>query len=122
MAAFRISRSLEHVKGMASGSIYSGYDPDGVDFTWEWDFARSGAVGQISVSGVTGEGLHQSGITSYRYQTKPNGPEQVTQVADPAYFMGWLPFLFADNCTGMTFSIAMGGHQSANFLCNVFFW
>lgn len=106
---------------MASNWIWSGCDPDGIGSTWEWDFPRSGAVGQISISSVAGEGHHHTGVLSYRYQVKPNGPEQVKVVSSGSALF-WKPLAFADNCTGMTFGTWMGSDQNAYVLTNIFFW
>jgi hypothetical protein len=106
------------MKAMTSARIYSGYNSDsGVTFTHEYGFQPSFTVGQASFNGVSGAGLHHTGVLSFR--TPPNDPHDVGNIND---FHTWEPFVYADQCIGETFGTTMGAGQEGYVLINLFFW
>jgi hypothetical protein len=111
------------MNGMSSGWAYSGYtdNDNGIMYTWEWDFAPTYTVGQVSFNDVSGEGEHHTGVLSYRHRPQ-RGPDQSVSVGDPNNWGSWLPYVYADNCTGITFASIMGTDQEAYILGNLFFW
>jgi len=112
------------MKGMSSGWAYSGYtDADsGIMYTWEWDFAPTYSVGQVSFNDVSGSGEHHTGVISYRYRPQPNGADHIAAVGNPNDWSSWPPYVYADKCTGITFASIMGTDQEAYILGNLFFW
>jgi hypothetical protein len=111
------------MKSMSSGSAYSGYNSDnGVDYTSEWDFAPSYTVAQVSLYGLSGGGLHHAGVISYRYRPDPNGQDIIVGIGDPNNWGSWAPYIYVDQCTGVTFGAAGGAEQDLYVLVNLFFW
>lgn len=111
------------MNGMTSHWIYSGYNSDqGVSYTHEWDFGPSFTVAQASFYGVGGGGLHHTGIVSYRHRPDPNGPDIPVDVGDVNDFHTWKPFIYVDQCSGVTFATVVGAEQDAYMLANLFFW
>lgn len=71
------------MKGMTGGGLYSGYNSDnGLSFTREFNFAPSFTVGQASFYGISGGGLHHTGIAAYRFRPNPNGAEQTVNLGN----------------------------------------
>lgn len=111
------------MNGMTSGWAFGGFNANnGITSTWEWDFAPAFTVAQVSLHGVVGGGLMFTGVISYKYRPNPNEPDVAVPVGDPNNLNTWGPFLYADQCTGVTFGSAQGAGQEFWILGNLFFW
>lgn len=111
------------MNSMTSGWAYGGYNSDnGIVYTWEWDFAPAYTVAQVTLRGVSGGGLMITGVVSYKYRPDPNGADISVAVGDPNNWNTWGPYLYADQCTGVTFGSAQGAQQEFWILGNLFFW
>lgn len=113
------------MNSMASASAYSGYNSDNpVLYTWEWDFAPTYTVGQTTVRAAdwAGDNIFWTGAISYRYRPDPSGADQIFSFADPGAQFYWAPFVYADQCTGITFGTWVGSHAELWITGNLFFW
>jgi len=111
------------MSSMSSGWAYSGYNSDnGIVYTWEWDFAPAYTVGQVSIRGVAGDGQHITGVISYRYRPDPHGAETTVNLGDANDWKTWQAYVYADQCSGITFGSAVGAEQEMWILGNLFFW
>jgi hypothetical protein len=88
--------------------------------TKEVNFGAQGAVGQISLGQADGGGLLNSGIRGFRTRPSPAGPENVTDFGNNFY--DWPNTVFDQRLSSVTFALALGAHQEATGVCNIFFW
>jgi hypothetical protein len=88
--------------------------------TKEVNFGAQKALGQISLGQVVGGGLLNSGIRGFRTRPSPAGPENVTDFGDSFY--NWPNTVFDERLCSVTFALALGAHQEATGVCNIFRW
>src|SRR5690349_9894783 len=88
--------------------------------TKELNCAAQKAAGQISLGQADGGGLLNSGIRGFRTRPNPGGPENVTDFGDNFY--NWPNTVFDQRLTSVTFALALGAHQEATGVCNIFLW
>jgi hypothetical protein len=112
------------MNSMTSGWAYSGYNSDNpVLYTWEWDFAPSYTVGQTTIQAFDwGDGGKNfvTGAISYRYRPDPDGADQVVSLSDQGDFLTWAPYVYADQCTGITFGTWVGSQAELHVIGNLF--
>jgi hypothetical protein len=87
--------------------------------TQEWNFSPRTAHGQISLGQADGGGLLDSGIRGYRNRPA-GGAENVIDFGDNFY--NWPNTVFDENLTSVTYALALGAHQEATGVCNLFTW
>jgi hypothetical protein len=90
------------------------------NITKEVNFGAQKAVGQISLGQADGGGLLNSGIRGFRTCPNPGGPENVTDFGDNFY--NWPNTVFDRSLSSVTFALALGAHQEATGVCNIFLW
>jgi hypothetical protein len=106
------------MKGMSSGGLYSGYNPDtGVTYSQEWNLSPQYTVAQATLFHVTGGGLHKTGIMAYR--TRAGGTEQAFNFGS---WPTWPSYVYADKMSSITFATAVGANQVCSMTGNLFFW
>jgi hypothetical protein len=85
--------------------------------TVEVNFSPHFVAAQISLTYVSGQGLHYAGILKHRFRETPTGPDITVN-------HGW-PYpnaLFINNGTSVTYKLTLGQDQGAAALPNTFFW
>jgi hypothetical protein len=88
--------------------------------TKEVNFGTRDAVAQISLGQADGGGLLNSGIRSFRARPNPSAPEVVTDFGPNFY--DWPNTVTDDFLSSVTFALALGAHQEATGVCNIFKW
>jgi hypothetical protein len=108
------------MNGMSSVWIYSGYNSgSGITYTHEWNFAPSFTVAYPVIYGVSGGGLHHSGIAAYRHRPKPNGAEETVNLGA---WPSWAAYIYVNQLTSVTFGVAVGAKQELYVHGNISFW
>jgi hypothetical protein len=99
-----------------------GLDTESIDayngsVTVEVNFSPHFVAAQISLSYVSGQGLHHAGIVKHRFRQTPTGPD--ITVNHSWYYPN---ALFINNGTSVTYKLTLGSGQAASALANTFFW
>ena len=102
--------------GMQWALIYSSTG----SVTQEVNMAAQGVVAQVSLGQADGGGLLDSGIRGYRTRPNPAGSEIVVDFGNSFY--DWPNTVFDEHLSSVTFALALGSHQEATGVGNLFFW
>jgi|ERR1041385_7630863 hypothetical protein len=102
------------------GWAYGG--DDGYSVSLQYNFGRSYAVAQVSLSGANGDGLCMGGITQYRKRPVANGPDQDVNFGWSSNY-GYPPSVYDPNMTSASATLEVGGNgQQGVITLNVWFF
>jgi hypothetical protein len=93
----------------------------GESASMQYNFARSSAAAQASLSGANGEGLCMGGIIQYRTRPVANGPDKDFNFNWDPYF-GFPPSVYDDHMTSATAYLAVGTAQQGVMTLNIWFF
>ena len=102
------------------GWAYGG--DDGYSVSLQYNFARSYAVAQVSLSGASGDGFCSGGITQYRKRPVAGGPDQDVNFNWNPNF-GYPATVDDPHMTSASASLEVGGNGQAGVMTlNVWFF